>query len=352
MFVVQLRMAVSAEARLGAKILIVDDDPAQIRVLSRSLNRAGYTNLRSTTDSREVPALHAAFAPDLIMLDLEMPHLDGFEVLTLLGKLAGDEVSAPVLVVTGRPEPDVRRKCLEHGASDFLSRPYDEIEIALRVSNLLTGWLLLTSLHDANDELERRVLERTAALEDAHHEILGRLAKAAEFRDDDTGEHTQRVGTLAGDLARSLGLDSAEVDLIQRAAPLHDVGKIAIPDGVLLKPGKLTPDEFELIKTHAEIGSKLLGGSEIPLLVTARAVAHYHHESWDGTGYPRALSGESIPLAARITAIVDVFDALTHDRPYKRAWPVLQACAEIERLAGTKFDPMLARAFLDGQRGG
>jgi putative two-component system response regulator len=341
-------MAISTEVRLGARILIVDDEAANIRVLSRSLQRAGYTNLATSMDSRAVVGLVAGFAPDLIVLDLGMPDLDGFEVLELLGNAAGGEVGPPVLVVTGRQEPDVRRRCLALGASDFLSRPYDEIEIGLRVDQLITGRLLFKSVRHANDQLERRVSERTAALEDAHHEILERLAKAAEFRDDDTGEHTQRVGRMAGELARQLGLDPRGVDLVRRAAPLHDVGKIAIPDGVLLKPDKLTPEEFEIIKTHAEIGAKLLGGSEIPLLVTARAVAHYHHENWDGTGYPKKLAGEKIPLAARITALADVFDALTHDRPYKRAWPVAQARDEIARLSGTKFDPTIARAFLDG----
>jgi putative two-component system response regulator len=341
-------MAISTEVRLGARILIVDDEAANIRVLSRSLQRAGYTNLATTMDSRAVVGLVAGFAPDLILLDLGMPDLDGFAVLELLAEAAGDDVGPPVLVVTGRQEPDVRRRCLSLGASDFLSRPYDEIEIGLRVDHLITGRLLLKSVRHANDQLERRVSERTAALEDAHHEILERLAKAAEFRDDDTGEHTQRVGRMAGELALQLGLDPRAVDLVRRAAPLHDVGKIAIPDGVLLKPDKLTPEEFEIIKTHAEIGARLLGGSEIPLLVTARAVAHYHHENWDGTGYPRKLAGENIPLAARITALADVFDALTHDRPYKRAWTVAAAREEIARLSGTKFDPTIARAFLDG----
>ncbi|MEI8259137.1 MAG: HD domain-containing phosphohydrolase, partial [Deltaproteobacteria bacterium] len=197
----------------------------------------------------------------------------------------------------------------------------------------------------------RRVLARTAALEAAHHEILERLARAAEFRDDDTGEHTQRVGRVCEELASRYGMNGREVDLIGRAAPLHDVGKIAIPDGVLLKPGKLTPDEFVVIKTHAAIGAKLLGGSDIPLLVTARTIAHFHHENWDGSGYPTGLKAEGIPLPARITAVADVFDALTHDRPYKKAWPIDKAIAEIELLAGSKFDPAVVRAFVGGSYG-
>ncbi|MBL8717191.1 MAG: response regulator [Myxococcales bacterium] len=336
--------AVPDEIRLQAKILIVDDDPANIQVLSRSLGRVGYTRVESTTDPREAVRLVAEQRPDLIVLDLSMPELDGFGVMAKLRE-TGDDLP-PILVVTGHQEPAVRRRCLAAGASDFLPRPYDEIEIGLRVGNLLTSWLLLGSLRQANDELEARVLERTAALEDAHHEILERLAKAAEFRDDDTGEHTRRVGDLAGALAVKLGLDAAVADLIRRAAPLHDVGKIAIPDGVLLKPGKLTVEEFEVVKTHAHIGARLLGGSAIPLLVTAAAIAHYHHENWDGSGYPTGIRGEEIPLSARITAIADVFDALTHSRPYKRAWPVEEARAELARLSGVKFDPTLLRVFL------
>ena len=339
-------MPITAEERQQSRILLVDDEAANIRTLERSLRRAGYTNVRSTTDSREVVDLCASFAPDLIVLDLTMPHLDGFQVLDALGKARGGEATAPVLVVTGRGEADVRRRCLAQGASDFLTRPYDEVEIGLRVGNLLETWLLLVFLRAKNDELERRVAERTNALESAHQQILERLARAAEFRDDDTGEHTQRVGAVAGALAHRLGLADLEVELIRRAAALHDVGKIAIPDAVLLKPGKLTPDEFDVIKTHAAIGAKLLAGSEIPLLVMACTIAHFHHENWDGTGYPAGLKGEGIPLAARITAIADVFDALTHDRPYKKAWTEDLALAEIAQLAGSKFDPTLVRAFV------
>ncbi len=344
-------MPISAEARQKSRILIVDDEPSNIRVLSRSLSRAGYANFQTTTDSREVVALQASFAPDLIVLDLGMPHMNGFDVLNALSKARNGETGAPVLVVTGHEDREVRRKCLEHGASDFLSKPYDEIEIGLRVGNLLRSWLLLGDARAKNDELERRVSARTAALEDAHHEILERLARAAEFRDDDTGEHTQRVGFIAAELAGRVGMTGREIDLIRRAAPLHDVGKIAIPDAVLLKPGKLTPDEFNLIKTHSAIGAKLLSGSDIPLLVTAQSIAQCHHENWDGTGYPAGLKAEDIPVAARITSVADVFDALTHDRPYKKAWPIDKAFAEIALLSGTKFDPAIARAFAGGTYG-
>ncbi len=240
-------------------------------------------------------------------------------------------------------------RCLKQGASDFVAKPFDEIEIELRVANLLRSWTLFVDVRGKNDELEARVRRRTASLEAAHHEILERLARAAEFRDDDTGQHTQRVGDLAADLAMRLGLSHRDVELIRRAAPLHDVGKIAIPDAVLLKPGKLTPEEFSVIKTHSAAGAKLLGGSDIPLLVCAQEIAHYHHESWDGTGYPAGLKAEAIPLAARVTCVADVFDALTHERPYKSAWPLEKAYVEIESLSGSKFDPAIVRAFLQSK---
>ncbi len=332
-------------AKHQSRILVIDDEPSNVRMVERSLRDVGYANIRSTTESRDAEALFADFAPDLVVLDLGMPHMDGFAVLAALRRGGG---GVPVLVVTGKDDRDARTRCLRLGANDFLAKPFDDLEIGLRVDNLLAGWSLLVCARSANAELERRVLERTAALEEAHHEILERLAKAAEFRDDDTGEHTHRVGQTSAALATRVGLSGREIDLIRRAAPLHDVGKIAIPDAVLLKPGRLTTEEFALIKTHSETGARLLGGSEIPLLAHARGIALHHHENWDGTGYPAGLKAEEIPVEARITSVADVFDALTHDRPYKKGWPAERAFAEIEMLAGSKFDPAIVRAFVGG----
>jgi PAS domain S-box-containing protein/putative nucleotidyltransferase with HDIG domain len=208
------------------------------------------------------------------------------------------------------------------------------------------------ALQAQNNLLERGVRERTQDLEDARLETLHRLAITAEYRDDDTHQHTERVGRTAALLARELGLSDETVALIRQAAPLHDIGKVGIPDTILLKPGKLTDEEFELMKEHAEIGAKILADGQFAVVRLAEEIALTHHERWDGGGYPDGLPNEAIPLAGRITAVADVFDALTHERPYKRAWPIEDAVSEIEGLAGTHFDPRVIRAFLalDHQR--
>jgi PAS domain S-box-containing protein/putative nucleotidyltransferase with HDIG domain len=194
--------------------------------------------------------------------------------------------------------------------------------------------------------LEREVGERTRELENAHAKALKRLSLSAEYRDDETFHHTERVGVTAAEIAARLGLDESQARHLRQAAPLHDIGKLAIPDRILLKPGKLSPQEFEIMKTHAARGAELLHGSDSPVLEMATVIAASHHERWDGSGYPASLAGEAIPLVGRIVAVADVFDALTHDRPYKTAWTVTQALAEIENGAGSQFDPRVVAAFL------
>jgi PAS domain S-box-containing protein len=194
--------------------------------------------------------------------------------------------------------------------------------------------------------LDAKVAERTRELDGARAENLKRLALAAEFRDDDTAQHTERVGVTAAAIAVRLGLGAEEIKLLREAAPLHDVGKLAIPDSILLKPGRLTPQEYEVMKTHAALGALLLSDSSSPVLQMATVIAATHHERWDGTGYPAGLAGEAIPLVGRVVAVADVFDALTHDRPYKSAWPVEQAIAEVQRAAGSQFDPRVVAAFV------
>jgi putative two-component system response regulator len=329
-----------------AKVLIVDDNPVNVSLLKDNLERWGYFNSQTTTDAREVPALYVQFAPDIILLDLMMPHLDGFQVMEKLRPLIPQGDYLPILMLTADATPQVRKKALSAGAKDFLTKPFDAEELLLRVCNLLEARFYYLQVKNQNRILEVKVHERTQMLEQSQLETLERLARAAEFRDDDTGQHTYRVGHLSALLAEGLGLAEHRVEAIRRAAPLHDIGKIGIPDHILLKPGRLTPEEFDLIKTHTTIGAALLQESQSALARLAERIALTHHERWDGTGYPHRLKGEEIPIEGRIVAIVDVFDALTHERPYKKAWPVEAAIAEIKSQSGRQFDPAVVKAFL------
>ena len=330
----------------NARILIVDDQEANVLYLESILRKSGYTDFRSTQDSRQVLPLFNENRPDLLLLDLMMPHLDGFTVMNQLKPLIAQDSYLSILVLTADISPETRRKALSSGASDFLVKPFDPTEVTLRIHNLLSAWFLHVLPQRQNAVLEEKVRERTRELEDSQLEVLQRLAQAAEFRDDDTGQHTRRVGEMAALLAQALGFPKAQVEVIRRAAPLHDVGKIGISDTILLKPGKLTEDEFDTIKTHAAIGAKLLSGGRSDFVKTAEIIAGSHHERWDGNGYPNKLAGESIPIEGRIIAVTDVFDALTNERPYKKAWPVEEARAEIEKQSGKQFDPRVVEAFL------
>jgi putative two-component system response regulator len=274
-----------------------------------------------------------------------MPQIDGFELMELLATTTGERRSIAFLVLTADATEETKRRALSMGARDFLIKPLDRVELLLRVRNLLQVEELQDRLFEHNANLEDEVAERTRDLEQARLEILKRLALAAEFRDDDTQEHAWRIGRTSALLAIGLGLPDREVELIGHAAPLHDIGKVGIPDPILLKPGKLTAGEYETIKTHATIGAEILSGSRSPLLVMAEQIALTHHERWDGHGYPRGIHGEQIPLPGRIVAVADVFDALTHERPYKRAWPVREALAEVLREARSHFDPEVVQAF-------
>jgi putative two-component system response regulator len=241
--------------------------------------------------------------------------------------------------------PAARQEALSRGAKDFVSKPFHADEVLLRIRTLLETRFLYFQVQSQNQILEAKVRERTRELEAAQIEIIERLARAAEFRDDNTGQHTERVGQMAALLARQLGLPDPQVSLIRRAAPLHDVGKIGIPDAVLLKLGKLTLEEFELVKTHTTIGARILSGSRFGVLRLAEEIAFSHHERWDGDGYV-GIKQDQIPLAGRIVAVADVFDALTQKRPYKSAWPIVEAIAEIERQSTRQFDPEIVEAFL------
>jgi putative two-component system response regulator len=327
-----------------ARILLVDDEPANVALLERLLGQSGYTNLVTTTDSSQVLELCARMPPDLVLLDLHMPTPDGFEVLEQLAPwISGRWL--PVLVLTADATRETKQRALANGAKDFLVKPLDAVEVLLRIRNLLETRFLQLESRKQNLELEQRVHDQHADLGDARLEMLQRLARAADYRDDDTGQHTQRVGRTAGLIAQALELELEDVELIRHAATLHDVGKIGIPDAILLKRGRLDVQEFEQVKSHVTVGAMILSGSRSPLLRVAEQVALTHHEWWDGTGYVSGMRGEEIPLAGRIVAVADAFDALTSDRPYKAAVPVDQALDEITRSRGRQFDPSVVDAF-------
>jgi len=327
-------------------ILIVDDQDSNVRILERMLRKSGYDRLVGTTDPRDVVSLFLEHRPDLVLLDLHMPHVDGFGVLERLRPHVPEHSYLPILVLTADISAEAKQRALSMGAKDFLGKPFDAIEVLLRIRNLLEARFLYLELQQQNDLLEDKVRQRTSDLEEAQIEILERLALAAEFRDDATQEHTQRVGAISARLARRMGLPGQFVELIRRAAPLHDLGKIAVPDNILLKLGRLTSEEINAIRTHTSVGARILSGSRHPLMQLAEQIASTHHEHWDGRGYAAGICGEDIPIAARIVAVADVFDALTHARPYKSAWPVDEAVAEIMRQRGRQFDPQVVDAFV------
>jgi putative two-component system response regulator len=327
-----------------ARILIVDDEPSNVEILERLLDRAGFGRIESTTDAREAADLYVRYRPDLILLDLHMPNMDGLAVMDQLNEIA-EASYLPILMLTEEMTPEARQEALSRGAKDFVSKPFHADELMLRIQTLLETRFLYFQVQSQNQILEAKVRERTRELEAAQVEIIERLARAAEFRDDNTGQHTERVGQMAALLARQLGLPDPQVSLIRRAAPLHDVGKIGVPDAILLKLGKLTVEEFEQVKTHTTIGQRILSGSRFGVLRLAEEIAFSHHERWDGAGYVGIIR-DQIPLAGRIVAVADVFDALTQKRPYKAAWPVAEAIAEIDRQRSRQFDPEIVDAFL------
>jgi putative two-component system response regulator len=326
------------------RILVVDDRPENAKLLDRLLRRWGHRDVTCTTRSSDVAPLFENGEYDLLLLDLHMPQPDGFEVMKQLREQIEATVSLPVLVLTGDATDDVKRRALSGGARDFLTKPFDQHEVRLRVRNLLEIRRLQLEQRRHELELEERVAARTAELEDARLEVLERLAIAGEFRDDETGEHARRVGATAQQLADAVNGDGT-TSRIEIAAPLHDIGKIAIPDSLLLKAGRFTRHEHEEMQRHTSIGADMLSGTSSGLLALARDIALTHHERWDGSGYPNGLAGDEIPLPGRIVALADVFDALTHSRPYKPAWPVKQAVEEIQRQGGEQFDPELVEAF-------
>lgn len=327
-------------------ILIVDDEETNVVLLKAILQRAGFTQLTAIMDPRKAVERFTSVEPDLLILDYRMPHLNGLEVMEELQGYLPAETYFPILMLTADDRTELREKALAQGARDFLTKPLNSNEVLLRVRNLLEARRFHLQLQDQNERLERMVRERTQQLENTQIEMLIRLAKAAEYRDDESGEHVWRVARTTALLAREIGLPPEEVELLLRAARLHDVGKIAIPDGILLKPGRLTPQEYEVVKSHTTVGANLLSGGQSELIRKAEVIALTHHERWDGTGYPRGLRGEEIPIEGRLLAVADAFDALTHDRLHRDACSPAEAAVEIQRQRGLQFDPAVVDAFM------
>jgi putative two-component system response regulator len=326
-------------------IVVVDDEPANARLVARMLASADYDRVDTFTRPRAALDALNGHRPDLLVLDLQMPDMDGVDLMQRVRESTDGPLPVPVLILTSDGSREAKEKALRAGAQDFLVKPLSPLEVRLRVKNLLETRRLERALADRNERLDALVEERTAELEDARLETLEKLALAAEYRDDETGEHIRRVGRMSARLGRALGLDEDRIGVLREAAPLHDVGKIGIDDSILRKPGSLTEEEFDVMKTHTTIGAEILSGSRSRVLRGAETIARSHHENWDGSGYPDGLAGAEIPLEARIVAVADVFDSLTHERVYKGAIPVSEAEEKIRELDGTKFDPQVVRAF-------
>jgi len=334
------------------KILIVDDEEANSRHIQRLLNHHGYSSVETMGDAEELIESLETLDADLVFLDLHMPGRDGFSVLTEVRERRVGKLFLPVIVLTADTQLQTRQRALGLGATDFLTRPVDHDELLLRLKNLLYRRDMHRQVLEANNILEEQIQLSETELRRAHAEMLVRLARAAEYRDDQTGTHTWRVGYLSRLIAQELSAKQRFVDLIGLAARLHDVGKIGIPDRVLLKPAALDADEFSLMKAHTTIGARLLSGGHSALMLMAETIALNHHEAWDGSGYPSGVAAEDIPRVGRIVAVADVFDALTHRRSYKQGWTEEESFAEIERQKGIKFEPDIVDAFARLYRNG
>ncbi|WP_339085605.1 HD domain-containing phosphohydrolase [Hyphomicrobium sp. ghe19] len=325
-------------------ILIVDDSRANLAFMSDFVRAVGATPLTYAD-----PARALADAPnldvDLFLVDYNMPQMDGLEVIAAL-RNALWSAGIPIVMITASEETPVRHRALELGATDFLQRPFDHIDAKSRLRNLLKLREAQKKLKDRAAWLAAEVESATQLIVKREEEIILRLARAAEFRDNDTGAHILRMARYSFIIAKSLGLDSELCRIIYRAAPMHDVGKIGVSDAVLLKPAALSAEERALMEKHTLFGEEILAGSGSRLIQVASEIAGSHHERWDGCGYPRGLKGAEIPIVGRIAAVADVFDALTSERPYKRAWSLEEARAAIVKGSSSQFDPDCVDAFV------
>lgn len=327
-------------------VVIIDDQFTSREVLSRLV--AGLEeqiDVQAFADPVMALAWIGDHSTDLVMTDYKMPHIDGV-TFTRRFRALDHCTDVPLIMVTCIEDREIRYQALESGATDFLTKPIDHHECRARVRNLLTLRRQQQIIKDRARWLERRVDEATQALRIRERETLLRLAKAGEYRDEETGNHVVRMASYSRLIADKLGLPPDECTVIESAAPMHDIGKIGIPDSILLKPGKHTPEEFAVMKRHTLIGYDILKESPSKYLQMGAIIALGHHEKFDGSGYPYGLAGEAIPLPARIVAVADVFDALTSERPYKRAWALQDSIDYVRRLRGGHFDPTCVDAFV------
>ncbi|HPP46380.1 MAG TPA: response regulator [Accumulibacter sp.] len=330
------------------RIAIIDDSDINLTLLNALVAKLGGCEALLFQESCRGLQWCSDNLPDLVIVDYMMPELDGLDFVHRLRQLPGRD-QLPILMITANDNREVRYRALEIGATDFLTKPVDRMEFSARVRNMLALNTSRRHLADRATWLAEEVAKATATVHAREQELLFRMSRAAEYRDPETGAHIQRMAHFSRLIAGDLGLSPEEQDLIFKAAPMHDIGKIGIPDSILLKPGRLNPEEYAVMKGHARLGFDLLDGSESTVLQMGALIAYSHHEKFDGSGYPRALAGSAIPLCGRIVAVADVFDALVSERPYKRAWPDDQAFAYLKMRVNKHFDGNCVEVFLKRQ---
>ncbi|WP_291421089.1 HD domain-containing phosphohydrolase [Devosia sp.] len=325
-------------------MLIVDDSRSSLALLGSIVREIVGDDIELCLNPLEALRRCEERQFDLLLVDHIMPGMDGIAVIEAL-RNCDNYRTVPMVMVTSDIDKAIRIEAIRVGANDFLTKPFDPIELKARITNLLALRGAQVELADHANRLSREVAKATAHLLAREEEIIWRLARAIEYRDGDTGEHVSRVAQISQIIGQGLGLTPQHCRMVYLAAPLHDIGKIAIADAILSKPGKLTAEEMARMREHVTIGARILADADSDLIRTAELIAQSHHEKWDGTGYPNRISGEAIPIEARIVALADVFDALCSERPYKRAWPIDEAYAEIVRCSGTHFDPACVASF-------
>ena len=327
-------------------ILIIDDNSSSIILLEKILRQNGYKNVKAVTDPKYALKIYNEFRPDLLLLDIRLHGCDGIDILSQIRKI-DDNIFLPVIIITPQNDIDSKMVVLKHGAQDYICEPFDNTEILVRIQNALTMRFLHMRIKEDDEQLEYETTKNTKVVGDLQSELIERLLKVAECRDIGSVNHLTRIGMYAYVLAKGTGMSEKESKLLSIAAKLHDIGKIGIPDEILFKPEKLNKDEWEKMKTHTTKGADILKDGSSEIITLAETIALTHHEKWDGTGYPNGLKGDQIPLMGRITALIDVFDALLTERPYKKAWELDKVISYIRSESGLHFDPAVVFAFIN-----